>query len=58
MEFTCECCHYSTMFKYNYAKHLLSNKHIIQKNKQITPFKCVVLMLAEVSPKLAKVSRS
>jgi len=60
MEFTCECCHYSTTIKSNYVKHLSSNKHIIQKYKQTAAFKCdvkkVSTELAEVSPKLAEVS--
>ena len=60
MEFTCECCHYSTTIKSNYAKHLSSNKHIIHKYKQTAAFKCdvkkVSTELAEVSPKLAEVS--
>jgi hypothetical protein len=34
MEFTCECCHYSTTVKSNYTKHLASNKHNIRKDKQ------------------------
>jgi hypothetical protein len=61
MEFTCECCHYSTMFKSNYVKHLSSNKHIIHKYKQTPAFKCDVTKaspeLAEVSQKLAEVSQ-
>ena len=61
MEFTCECCHYSTMYKSNYVKHLASNKHIIHKYKQTTAFKCDVTkaspVLTEVSPKLAEVSQ-
>ena len=42
MEFTCECCHYVTTVKCNYAKHLASNKHIIQKHKQTTAYKADV----------------
>jgi hypothetical protein len=42
MEFTCECCHYTTTVKCNYAKHLSSNKHIIQKYKQTPAFKVEV----------------
>ena len=61
MEFTCECCHYSTMYKSNYVKHLASNKHIIHKYKQTAAFKCEVTkaspVLTEVSPKLAEVSQ-
>jgi len=60
MEFTCECCRYSTTVKCNYAKHLESNRHAIQKYKQNTALKCDVSKtqpeLAEVSQKLAKVS--
>ena len=61
MEFTCECCRYSTTVKSNYVKHLSSNKHIIHKYKQTAAFKCDVTKalpeLAEVSPKLAEVSQ-
>ena len=61
MEFTCECCNYSTTFKSNYVKHLSSNKHIIHKYKQTAAFKCDVTKaspgLAEVSQKLAEVSQ-
>lgn len=61
MEFTCDCCRYSTMYKSNYVKHLSSNKHIIHKYKQTAAFKCDVTKaspeLAEVSPKLAEVSQ-
>ena len=67
MEFTCDFCRYSTTVKCNYAKHLESNRHIIQKYKQTTALKSdvsrtntelaeVSQKLAEVSPKLAKVS--
>ena len=60
MEFTCEWCRYSTTVKCNYAKHLESNRHIIQKYKQTSSLKSDVLKvspeLAEVSQKLAKVS--
>ena len=34
MEFTCECCQYTTTVKSNFTKHLSSNKHIINKYKQ------------------------
>jgi hypothetical protein len=38
MEFTCECCQYTTTVKSNYTKHLSSNKHILRKYKQkVTP---------------------
>jgi hypothetical protein len=60
MEFTCECCHYATTVKCNYAKHLSSAKHIIQNYKHSTAFKSDVSKaqpkLAEVSPELAEVS--
>ena len=60
MEFTCECCHYTTTVKCNYAKHLSSAKHIIQNYKQSAAFKADVSKaqseLAEVRPKLAEVS--
>ena len=60
MEFTCDFCRYSTTVKCNYAKHLESNRHIIQKYKQTTALKSEVSKtnpeLAEVSQKLAKVS--
>jgi hypothetical protein len=42
MEFTCECCHYTTTVKCNLAKHLSSKKHIIQKYKQTPAFKLAV----------------
>jgi hypothetical protein len=38
------------------VKHLASNKHIINKYKQTTAFKCDVSKLVEVSPKLVEVS--
>lgn len=60
MEFTCECCRYSTTVKCNYAKHLVSNRQFIQKYKQTTSLKTDVpkanTALAKVSQKLAKVS--
>jgi hypothetical protein len=54
MEFTCECCHYTTTVKCNLAKHLSSKKHIIQKYKQTPAFKLAVSnapALPEVVPK-------
>jgi hypothetical protein len=42
MEFTCECCHYTTTVKCNLAKHLSTKKHIIQKYKQTPAFKLAV----------------
>ena len=40
MEFTCECCSYTTLYKSNYSKHLLTEKHIL-KNKTAHAKKCV-----------------
>ena len=48
MEFTCDCCHYKTAVKSNYAKHLATNKHIIQKYKQTTAYKVDVLNTPQV----------
>ena len=42
MEFTCDCCHYTTTVKCNFAKHISSKKHIIQKYKQTPAFKLAV----------------
>ena len=42
MEFTCECCHYTTTVKCNLAKHLSTKKHIIQKYKQTPAFKLAI----------------
>ena len=47
MEFTCECCHYTTPFKSNYTKHLSSNKHIIHRYKQTTAYKVDVSKVIE-----------
>lgn len=33
MEFKCECCNYSTIFKSNYSKHIKSKKHILIDTK-------------------------
>ena len=34
MEYKCECCNYITQRKFNYDKHILSNKHkLVQGNK-------------------------
>ena len=41
MSFECKCCKYKTIYKTNYEKHLLTNKH--KKNKEIIddkPFTC------------------
>ena len=58
MEFTCECCHYTTTVKCNFAKHISSKKHIIQKYKQTPAFKLAVSntpQLAEVVPNVPEV---
>jgi len=55
MEFTCECCHYKTTVKSNYAKHLATNKHIIQKYKQTTAYKIDV---SKAQPELAEDSQN
>jgi hypothetical protein len=52
MEFTCECCHYTTTVKCNYDKHISSNKHIIQKYKQTTAFKVEVSNASERQTKV------
>ena len=33
MTYTCECCNYTTQRKFNYDKHLVSNKHKLVKGK-------------------------
>jgi hypothetical protein len=33
MEYKCECCNYNTKKKYNFDKHLLSNKHALLEGK-------------------------
>lgn len=58
MEFTCECCHYTTTVKCNFAKHISSKKHIIQKYKQTPAFKLAVSNapeLPEVVPKAPEI---
>jgi len=52
MEFTCECCHYTTTVKCNYAKHLSSNKHIIQKYKQTPSYRVDVSKATESQQKV------
>ena len=52
MEYTCEYCNFNTKKKYNYDKHLLSNKHKLVESKSIVSQK-----LAEISPKLVEVSQ-
>ena len=31
MKYTCECCNYTTQRRFNYDKHMLSNKHKLVK---------------------------
>ena len=31
MKYTCECCNYTTQRKFNYDKHMTSNKHKLVK---------------------------
>jgi hypothetical protein len=31
MKYTCECCNYTTQRKFNYDKHMSSNKHKLVK---------------------------
>jgi hypothetical protein len=31
MKYTCECCNYTTQRKFNYDKHMVSNKHKLVK---------------------------
>jgi hypothetical protein len=52
MEFTCECCHYATTVKCNYAKHIASTKHTIQKYKQSTAYKVEISKAAENQQKV------
>ena len=33
MKYACECCNYTTQRKFNYDKHILSNKHKLVKGK-------------------------
>ena len=33
MEYKCECCKFSTKKKYNYDKHILTNKHMLMEGK-------------------------
>jgi len=35
MEYTCECCNYYTKRKYNYDKHIESNKHKLVESKLV-----------------------
>jgi len=33
MEFTCDCCNYTTPFKSNYSKHMFTDKHLLNHRK-------------------------
>ena len=39
MEYTCEYCNFNTKKKYNYDKHLLSNKHKLLESKSVVNLK-------------------
>jgi hypothetical protein len=39
MEYTCECCNYYTKRKYNYDKHIESNKHKLVESKLVVNIK-------------------
>jgi hypothetical protein len=52
MEFTCECCHYATTVKCNYAKHIASAKHTIQTYKQTAAYKVEISKAAENQQKV------
>ena len=52
MEYKCEHCNFNTKKKYNYDKHLLSNKHKLVESKSVVSQK-----LAEISPKVVEVSQ-
>jgi len=41
MEYTCEHCNFNTKKKYNYDKHLLSNKHKLVESKSVVSQKLV-----------------
>jgi len=58
MEYTCEYCNFNTKKKYNYDKHLLSNKHKLVESKSLVSLSKSVVSptLVEVSQKLAKSS--
>jgi len=36
MKYTCECCIYTTQRKFNYDKHMTSNKHKLVKGKNVS----------------------
>jgi len=48
MEYRCDCCNYVTNKKYNYDKHILSNKHKLIEGKYVG-----VKSKSKVSPKVA-----
>jgi hypothetical protein len=48
MEYKCECCNYVTNKKYNYDKHILSNKHKLIEGKSVG-----VKSKSKVSPNVA-----
>ena len=52
MEYTCEYCNFNTKKKYNYDKHILSNKHKLVESKSVVSQK-----LVEISPKVVEVSQ-
>ena len=58
MEFACECCNYTTQFKSNYSKHILTDKHLLNHRKAhvTTSVTTPVKKVSKVSQKLAKVS--
>lgn len=35
MEYKCECCNYTTQRKFNYDKHILSNKHKLVESSTV-----------------------
>ena len=39
MEYRCECCNYYTKRKYNYDKHIESNKHKLVESKSVVNLK-------------------
>jgi hypothetical protein len=58
MDFTCDCCKYTTKIKSNYSKHLFTDKHINAHTKlhATRSEKSTVKKVSNVSQKLAKVS--
>jgi hypothetical protein len=69
MEFTCECCQYSTGFKSNFSKHILTTKHknlfdktisikvVNSKSMTLKKSSESILPLAEISQPLAEISQ-